>query len=52
MIAKNQGFTLVELLIGVGIVAIMRSIIVPALYTVKNKTSCLCEQYATAFPCL
>ncbi|MFN3531466.1 MAG: prepilin-type N-terminal cleavage/methylation domain-containing protein [Candidatus Brocadia sp.] len=37
MVAKNRGFTVVELLIGVGIIAIMIGIIIPALYTVKNK---------------
>lgn len=37
MVSRNQGFTVVELLIGVGIVAIMIGIIIPALYTIKNK---------------
>lgn len=37
MVAKNQGFTVVELLIGISIAAIMIGIIIPALYTVRHK---------------
>ena len=37
MIAKNRGFTVVELLIVVFIVAILVSIVIPAIYTVKHK---------------
>src|SRR5574342_94810 len=36
-IAKNRGFTVIELLIVVVIVAILVSIVIPALYTVKHK---------------
>lgn len=37
MAEKNQAFTIIELFIGISILAIMMGIIIPALYSIKNK---------------